>query len=58
MRAKPGAICTYCGEARIAEQYMYSCEDCVFVCGTCKGLTPYELGGEGPDCDECWAKKN
>ena len=50
-------ICYYCGLKPIAEQYRYSCAECVYTCAGCKQVTPYESGGADDmpqHCDKCW----
>jgi hypothetical protein len=47
-------VCKYCWEQPIDTQYGYTCEDCVFTCGFCKQVTPYERGVSWDTlCDDC-----
>ena len=49
-------ICQYCGELEIAGDWFGSCVNCVFSCGSCHKLTPYEQGYAGSDlCDTCFS---
>lgn len=27
-----------------------------FICSTCKACVPWCFGGDGTECDDCWAK--
>jgi hypothetical protein len=49
-------LCQYCGELEIAGAWFGSCANCVFNCGKCHKLTPYEQGYAGSDlCDTCFS---
>jgi hypothetical protein len=52
------SYCTYCEERPVKAGWLHTCSECTYICGTCKAVTPYESGGDDPDCDECWASKN
>jgi len=50
-------VCQYCCDNPVAAEWNYSCVECVYVCETCDRITPYEIGGDSEDCDDCWAAK-
>lgn len=51
--------CAYCGVRPVSPWYTWTCAQCVFKCGDCNELTPYEEGMAQDDlCDGCGVKEN